>query len=117
MNLTAAEHLPISTDTTPIEAETRMLRSDGIVVREVAGECLLVPTAAGEVDLDSLFLLNEVGLFIWERLDGHLDLNELAAAVADEFEVAAPDALRDVTAFLEDLRARRLVESADSHAV
>ena len=84
----------------------------GVVLRRVAGEHMLVPAVTREIDLDSLFLLNAVGVFIWERLDGVRPVRELGAAVAQGFAVDAGRALADTLAFLADPAGRNLVEVA-----
>ena len=45
--------------------------SDDVVARKIEGEFIIVPLTAGIGDMeDDLFSLDEVGLAIWERLDG-----------------------------------------------
>ena len=64
---------------------------------------MLVPTVAREVDLDSLFLLNATGVYVWERLDGQVSVSELAEAVAGGFGIPAETARTDVARFLASL--------------
>jgi hypothetical protein len=49
-------------------------------------------------------VLNPVGVAVFALLDGSRDVDELAAAVAEEFEIDAEAARRDVLDFLEQLR-------------
>jgi len=49
-------------------------------------------------------VLNPVGVAVFALLDGSRDVDELAAAVAEEFEIHAEAARRDVLDFLEQLR-------------
>ena len=99
--------LPTSRGLSP---ETQVRRREGVVLRQVAGERMLVPTVAREVDLDRLFLLNATGQFVWENLDGARRLDQLAEAVAAHFGAAQEIALADVTQFLETLLEHHLVE-------
>ena len=92
----------------------RLRRRAGVVLRHVAGEHMLVPTVAREVDLDSLFLLNATGVYVWERLDGHVSVPELADAVAGEFGIPVETARTDVAQFLASLRERRLAEPVEA---
>lgn len=98
-------------------ADERLCRTDGVVLRQVAGEHMLVPTVTREVDLDSLFLLNPTGVFVWERLDGRRPVRELGAAVAEKFAVAPAVAAADVADFLSSLLERNLAKriEADGH--
>ena len=87
------------------------------MLRSVAGEHMLVPAVTREVDLDSLFLLNSTGVFVWEFLDGRRRMDELGAAVARRFSVDPATALADVSGFLSSLIERNLAERAadDGH--
>ena len=54
-------------------------KSTDFVQRHVAGECLLIPLRRRLTEANSLYVLNETGAAIWERLDGtrSRDLQEL----------------------------------------
>ena len=45
-------------------------RSPRMVSRTIGGQCVLVPLAERGADLDSIFNLNRVAAFVWEKLDG-----------------------------------------------
>lgn len=78
-------------------------RSERIVSRRIAGEQVLVPLAARAADLDALFQLNEVGTFIWERLDGTATGHDVVRALTGAFRVSASRAASDYAGFLERL--------------
>lgn len=80
------------------------------VTRTIAGETLVVPIRAAAAELDSLYVFNETGAAIWTLLDVPRDVDEIAHAVAAEFDVAAGPARADVVQFLEMLQAAGLVE-------
>ncbi|HZP48859.1 MAG TPA: PqqD family protein [Vicinamibacterales bacterium] len=81
-----------------------------LVTRHVAGETLIVPVSGNMADLESIFVLNDVGSHIWARLlRGPATVDELARAVVAAFDVSADAATADVAAFLDDLSSRRLV--------
>lgn len=79
-------------------------REAGVIARRIAGETILVPTRRRAREM-ALFTLNEVGSFVWERLDGRADLRALAASVAAHFEVDEAQALADLRAFTRELAA------------
>jgi hypothetical protein len=81
-------------------------RKADVVQREVAGEVFLVPIRGHLADLQELFVLNETGSWIWERLDARgCAFDELVQGLILEFEVDEETARRDVEIF-----ARQLVE-------
>lgn len=98
-----------------LTAESCLRRRAGVVLRHVAGEHMLVPAVTREVDLDSLFLLNDTGVFIWEHLDGQRRVRNLGAAVEQAFAAEPAAAAADVLRFLSSLLERNLAEMSESH--
>ena len=82
-----------------------------MVRREVAGETFLVPIHGHLADLHDLFVLNEVGGWIWEHLDG-VSLGELAEAISAEFDTDAQQAQTDAESFVEQLLEAGLAETS-----
>jgi hypothetical protein len=105
-----------SVNASPLQFGAKWRRKTGVVLRHVAGEHMLVPAVTREVDLDSLFLLNTTGVFVWEQLDGHRPVGELGEAVAGKFAIDPAVAVADVSGFLSSLIERNLVEPAGDHA-
>jgi hypothetical protein len=85
-------------------------RIDGVVLREVAGETFLVPVRGHLADLQELFVLNDVGRWIWDRLDGRSLVDDIASDVAAEFEVGEEQAAHDTNLFVQELAEAGLVE-------
>ena len=87
----------------------RYRRRPSVIQRDVVGEKFLVPIHGHMADLQELFVLNEVGDWIWQHLDG-LDLEGLAGGVCSEFEVELGQARADTEAFIDELLAAGLVD-------
>jgi hypothetical protein len=85
-------------------------RREGVVLREVAGEHILVPIRSDVADLRAIFALNRVGLRIWELLDGATSLDGILSELLERFDVAAEEASADLRSFVERLSAAGLVE-------
>jgi hypothetical protein len=92
--------------------EERYIRSDRMVGRPLAEEYLLVPLVSHGAQLDSIFGLNRVGSFIWERLDGRVDGHAIVRALVDRFDVDTVRAERDYLAFLSHLKSSGAVRPA-----
>lgn len=95
--------------------QQRFKRSSQVVRRRVGGETLLVPirTAAadGGGEGETLFIvLNETAEVLWEQLAAPRSAGDLAQHLITHYEVATSQAQADVQAFLEDLRAARMLE-------
>jgi len=93
------------------------VRSQSVVSRVVAGETLIVPVRGKVGDLASIYSFNGAGSLIWKLLESPKTLAELAAAVAQEYEVEPAQAERDVTAFVGEMKGVGLVEVPASLAI
>jgi len=86
------------------------VRSQSVVARVVAGETLIVPIRAKVGDLASIYSFNGTGSLIWKLLESPRSMSQLAAEVSREYEIEAIQAERDVTSFVNELKAVGLVE-------
>lgn len=75
-----------------------------VVLREIAGEMLLVPVRGRLAQLQRLFVLNPVAHFIWQTVDGETNLETIHGALLDTFEVDADEARSDLLEFVEGMR-------------
>lgn len=83
-------------------------RTDNAILREIAGEALLVPLKGKLADMQKVYVLGGVGSFVWGLLDGSRELADLVSEVTREFEVGPDEAKCDVGEFIEGLRAAGL---------
>lgn len=90
-----------------------VVRTSSCVTRQIAGETLIVPIAQGTADLEAIFTLNAVGSRIWDLLEHPIEPAQVVATIVREFEVSAADAARDVSEFLDSLRAAGLITLAE----
>jgi len=93
------------------------VRSQSVVARVVAGETLIVPVRARVGDLASIYSFNGTASVIWKLLESPKTVAELAAAVAEEYDVEPSRVERDVTEFVDEMKAVGLVEVAASVAM
>ena len=68
------------------------------VSRVVDGEMVLVLPQRGVVDV-----VNELGQFVWLRVDGTHSVEDIVMAVCSEYDVTTDQARKDVLAYLQDL--------------
>lgn len=82
----------------------RPARGERIISRRADQTLILLDPDSGEY-----FTLDDVGGRIWELCDGSRSVDEIAAALAEEYD-APPEQIRaDVAELLSDLRDSRLV--------
>jgi hypothetical protein len=100
---------------TQIDLDAMYAPSEDVVAREIEGEMILVPLAAGVGDLeDELYSLNETGRAIWNGLNGCRSLRELAAELSREFDASAGEIEADVAGLVAELLKRRMVVAVSS---
>ena len=80
-----------------------------LVKREIAGDTILVPVGQTVYETNGLFILNELGSFLWDRLPGAEDEEALLQAVLAEYEVTGEVALADIREFLDNLRKQGII--------
>lgn len=74
------------------------------VLREIAGEYIIVPTGNTALAFNGLITVNEVGLFLWKILEQGTTKEELLAKLMEEYDVDEETADKDITEFLEELK-------------
>lgn len=85
-------------------------RHPDYVQRDVAGECILVPIRRSLAEANSIYVLNETGAALWNRLDGHRSLQDITAAFSEEYDVTTDQLHRDVETLLADLLSIHAIE-------
>jgi hypothetical protein len=81
------------------------LRDDGLKWREIEGEMVAV-----DVRTSTYLSANASGTALWEPLSEGTTRDALVDRLVDAFDVERGRAAADVDAFLDDLRARDLLE-------
>ena len=79
-----------------------MKLKDGFILRQVAGQTVVLPTG-GDLDLNMMITLNDTGKFLWERLSVETDEAGLVAALLAEYDVDEETAAKSVAAFVAKL--------------
>jgi hypothetical protein len=98
---------------TQIRMDAAYTPSEDVVAREIEGELIIVPLAAGIGDTDDeLYTMNETGKVLWARLDGKSTLREIARGLAEEYEAPPGEIEEDVRGLVEELLKRRMVIEA-----
>ena len=90
--------------------DEKLVRSQAVVARVVAGETLIVPIRAKVGDLASIYSFNGTGSLIWKMLESPRTVAELVVAVAQAYEVELARAEQDVTSFVSEMKSVGLVE-------
>jgi len=88
----------------------RFVRNKNFIFRQIVEEMVLVPIRQNVADLDSIYTLNELGAFIWERLETPTSAAELQDDILEDFDVDAATVQSDLAIFMEELERIDAVE-------
>ena len=83
--------------------------SDEFILRNVAGDNLLIPTGSSALDVKGLILLSESGVLLYNKLKNGCTKEELVAALTAEYAVSEDEAARDTEAFLNQMRQLKML--------
>ena len=82
---------------------------DGFILKEVAGENVVIPTGSNLVDFNAMMTLNETGVFLWQRLEQDTTIDKLVDAVCAEYDIDRDIATQDIKEFVQSLEANGIV--------
>ena len=80
------------------------------ILRDIAGDYVLVPTGATTQEFNGLITLSGTAKFIWENIEKANSLEEMVAWILDEYEIDEETALKDAVSFINQLVQTGFVE-------
>ena len=82
----------------------------GFMLREVAGNSVVVAVGEASRRFNGLITLNETAVVLWNKLAEGTTEEELVGAITGEYAVSKEVAERDVAAFVEKCKNAGLIE-------
>ena len=79
------------------------------ILREIAGDILLVPAGKTALDLNVMLTLNEVGAEIWKMLPEVESEEEIVQRLLQEYDAEPAQVREDVSEFMSQLRKLEIV--------
>ncbi len=80
-----------------------------LLKRQVGGESFLVPLGKTVYDSNGLFVLTELGDFIWDLLPEAESEEEILTRILEEYDVDEATAKADLAEFMEKLRTMEIL--------
>lgn len=87
------------------------------ILRQIAGENILVPCGEAAKRLNGLINLNSTAAFIWQNMNDTKDLDELAARIMAHFDVDEETARRDVNGLTAEFILMGMVIAEEGEAL
>lgn len=73
------------------------------ILKEIAGEFIVIPVGKNLVDFNAVITLNETGAFLWNQMQNDCDISHLIEALVSEFDVDEETAGADIDEFIKKL--------------
>ena len=80
------------------------------ILREIAGESVLVPTGDTTQEFNGLITLTDTAKFIWEHIEEADSFKELVTMMLDEYDIDEETAKKDAYQFINELLGAGFVE-------
>ena len=81
----------------------------GFVLREIAGDYVIIPTGKTVLMFNGLITVNEVGVSIWNMLQEEVTFEEIVKGILEEYDVEETVAREDIQDFLEKLAKSKIL--------
>ena len=86
-----------------------MRQNPDFIMKDVAGNRILIPIGRAAVDLDGMITLNDIGVFVWQKLSEDLTYSNLLESILHKYDVEKETADADLRAFLETLKSANAI--------
>lgn len=87
-----------------------MKLNGNFVLRDIAGESMLIPVGEASGKVNGIITLNESGVVIWNALNEKCDKDYAVSKLTEEFDVDDDTAKADVDAFISRIAELGLIE-------
>ena len=84
------------------------IKSD-FVLREIAGEYLIVTIVKSQEDFNGLIMVDEIGKFLWDNMQDEFEIETLVDRLTEEYDVKREEAVSDVTEFVGALKKKGII--------
>lgn len=83
---------------------------EGFMLRNVAGNYVVVAVGEASKNFSGVITLNGSGAFLWEQLTKEVTEEQLLQALLNEYEVSEEVAKKDVQLFVSKLKEANIIE-------
>lgn len=82
---------------------------DGFILRQVAGNYIVVAIGDEAVNFNAMITLNDTGAFLWEKLQNETTKEELLNILLGEYDIDKETATKDLEDFIKQLEDGKLL--------
>lgn len=88
-----------------------MKKCEEFIIREIAGDYVMMPVGETALKFNGLIMANAVSAFIWEKIEDVDTVEELAKLITDEFEVTYEEAFEDCNILTQQMIKSNWIEN------
>lgn len=82
----------------------------GFVVREVAGQSIVIALGDATKIFNGMIKLNETGRIIWDMIADGKEKEDIVARIVDEYDIDRATVENDVSSFINTLQGANILE-------
>ena len=83
---------------------------NGFMLRDIAGQAVVVPLGSRVVEFNGIMTLSESGALLWRKLEKNSSFEEMVELLLAEYDIDKETASKDVENFLESMRSNKILE-------
>lgn len=87
-----------------------MKLKDGFILKNVAGNYIIVPVSGELVDLNAMITITQTGAFLWNILEKGATKDELIEAMTKEYDIDRETASSDIDTFINQLKSNKMLD-------
>lgn len=80
------------------------------MLREIAGNLVVVPVGQAAIEFNGIINLNEIGAFLWTQMINDTNLDLLVDSLLSTYETSFEIARKDVSEFIKKLEDANLLD-------
>ena len=83
---------------------------DGLKLKEIAGEYIVIPLGSLSEEMNVTITLNETGKDIWKSLEKNKNKEEIVKLILEKYDVSEEKAQQDVQNFINQMIEKGFIE-------
>ena len=97
-----------------MSSDKKIHANPNLILREIAGEYLLIPVGEIAMNVHGMIGLSESGLLLWKRLQTDCFEEDLVDCILKEYDIDCETAAADVHEFLEKMKNIGIIEGYET---
>ena len=94
--------------------EVKIKASKNIMLREIAGEYLLIPVGKMATEIHGMIMLSESGCLLWKSIQNGATESEMIELILKEYIIDQDTARNDVRAFVAKMKKAGILEEGNN---